>query len=276
MHPTGSLRFAPGAHGREPKAQVQHRLSSSAPPPPLPPLQYTRKGNNASDGQALLAFARGLAGGAPGVPRSKYLFDAVNLPQVGGRRDLSGVGWGGVRRPLCKYAQPGPAHAPGHALAHASACSSSSPRGLGTCVGGLCHDSACTTACPSPLPGHQPHGGADAGAQPGPLHQERGWPVGGCAWRCVCRLAAAAAMPLGGIGWEPPPPTPHPNPPQPPTHTHTRTHIVPTKLSCSNCTRIVPLAAPPVVLHLPRPRQRPVEHAPLGLGVRWAATHQSK
>lgn len=45
--------------------------------------QYTRKGNNASDGQALLDFARGLAGGAPGMPRSKYLFDAVNLPQVG-------------------------------------------------------------------------------------------------------------------------------------------------------------------------------------------------
>ncbi|KAL4425867.1 hypothetical protein ABPG75_009883 [Micractinium tetrahymenae] len=44
--------------------------------------QYTRKGDNASEGQALLAFARGLAGGAPGVPRSKYLFDAVNLPQV--------------------------------------------------------------------------------------------------------------------------------------------------------------------------------------------------
>ncbi|KAL4445750.1 hypothetical protein ABPG77_008949 [Micractinium sp. CCAP 211/92] len=44
--------------------------------------QYTRKGNNATDGQALLDFARGLAGGAPGMPRSKYLFDAVNLPQV--------------------------------------------------------------------------------------------------------------------------------------------------------------------------------------------------
>ncbi|KAL4425868.1 hypothetical protein ABPG75_009884 [Micractinium tetrahymenae] len=39
--------------------------------------KYTTKGDNSSEGQALLAFARGLAGGAPGVPRSKYLFDAV-------------------------------------------------------------------------------------------------------------------------------------------------------------------------------------------------------
>jgi hypothetical protein len=43
--------------------------------------QYTRKGDNASEAQALVDFARGLAGGAP-VPRSKYLFDAVNLPQA--------------------------------------------------------------------------------------------------------------------------------------------------------------------------------------------------
>jgi hypothetical protein len=43
--------------------------------------QYTRKKDNASEGQALLDFARGLSGGAP-VPRSKYLFDAVDLPQV--------------------------------------------------------------------------------------------------------------------------------------------------------------------------------------------------
>ena len=44
-------------------------------------LQYTRKGNNASEAQALIDFARGLAGGAA-VPRSKFLFDAINLPQA--------------------------------------------------------------------------------------------------------------------------------------------------------------------------------------------------
>ena len=47
-------------------------------------VQYTTLGpNNASEGQALVDFSRGLAGAAPnGVPRSSYLFDAVNLPQV--------------------------------------------------------------------------------------------------------------------------------------------------------------------------------------------------
>ena len=47
-------------------------------------MQYTTLGaNNASEGQALVDFSRGLAGAAPnGVPRSSYLFDAVNLPQV--------------------------------------------------------------------------------------------------------------------------------------------------------------------------------------------------
>lgn len=70
------------------------------------PVQYTRKGNNASDGQALLAFARGLAGGAPGLPRSKYLFDAVNLPQAG----KGGGGAGGSVPLVC--ARYDLAHAP--------------------------------------------------------------------------------------------------------------------------------------------------------------------
>ena len=48
-------------------------------PPRLP--QYTTKGDNASEAQALVDFARGLAGGAP-VPRSKFLFDALDLPQA--------------------------------------------------------------------------------------------------------------------------------------------------------------------------------------------------
>lgn len=55
--------------------------SPCLPPHVSPCSQYTRKKDNASEGQALLDFARGLSGGAP-VPRSKYLFDAVNLPQV--------------------------------------------------------------------------------------------------------------------------------------------------------------------------------------------------
>jgi hypothetical protein len=50
---------------------------------PLP--QYTRKGNNATEAQALIDFARGLAGGAA-VPRSKFLFDAIDLPQARGQR----------------------------------------------------------------------------------------------------------------------------------------------------------------------------------------------
>lgn len=45
-----------------------------------------------ADSKALLAFARGLAGGAS-VPRSKYLFDAINLPQV---RWLLHIGPGGT------------------------------------------------------------------------------------------------------------------------------------------------------------------------------------
>jgi hypothetical protein len=51
-------------------------------PASLPP-QYTRKGNNATEAQALIDFARGLAGGAA-VPRSKFLFDAIDLPQARG------------------------------------------------------------------------------------------------------------------------------------------------------------------------------------------------
>lgn len=45
--------------------------------------QFTLKRDNASEAQALIDFARGLAGGDPaGLPRSKFLFSAVQLPQV--------------------------------------------------------------------------------------------------------------------------------------------------------------------------------------------------
>lgn len=71
--------------------------STSLPRCPSPP-QYTRKKDNGSEGQALLDFARGLSGGAP-VPRSKFLFDAVNLPQVRGRQPAPGEGASGVEGP---------------------------------------------------------------------------------------------------------------------------------------------------------------------------------
>ncbi len=59
------------------------------------PLQYTRKDNDADD-QELLNFARGISGGAS-VVRSKYLFDAVNLPQVGwGCRTWAGLSYGAL------------------------------------------------------------------------------------------------------------------------------------------------------------------------------------
>lgn len=79
MHAAGARRRA-RAHPPPPLS------SSSAYPPSHPPnqpcpRQYTRKGDNATEAQALIDFARGLAGGAP-VPRSKFLFDAVELPQV--------------------------------------------------------------------------------------------------------------------------------------------------------------------------------------------------
>ena len=47
-------------------------------------LTTLTKGDNSSLEAALVAFSKGLAGDAA-VPRSKYLFDAVNLPQVGKR-----------------------------------------------------------------------------------------------------------------------------------------------------------------------------------------------
>jgi len=83
-------------------------------------LQYTDKQNNISDGQLLLEFARGLAGGAPGVPRSKYMFDAINLPQVR-------TGWlkgtasrlGAMVDVCCPSIASSPITAPTHSLPHA-------------------------------------------------------------------------------------------------------------------------------------------------------------
>ncbi len=128
------------------------------------------------------------------MPRSKYLFDAVDLPQVGRRRwrwlDASCAWW--AWNAVCRAALI--------------------VRGGSHCLVGVLwllsrpRLAFSHTSLGSSITGHQPHGGPDAGAQPGPLHQEvrggallrlraafslKSWLHCSASWRHACQACPA-------------------------------------------------------------------------------------
>lgn len=147
----------------------------TAPPTNSPCAQYTRKGDNATEAQALIDFARGLAGGAPGVPRSKFLFDALQLPQVG-VLFMAAVGVAGAEKDGLKAAVETTAlGCESNAIKYnQSKLAYSSPPDP---------PSVSHHQLPLQPPGHQPHGSPDHHPQPG-----AGWGWGAVYWGGSCPL----------------------------------------------------------------------------------------